>query len=118
MVMSLVSFIGPQAEPARHQQHQPAAAPRGRQPILRSRTWQAPPHRALHHGKFQSFELDICYPVAWGKEGIEARSRRCAPRPSTRSSSGYNILIVSDRRIDRDHVAIPALLATSRSTST
>jgi len=27
--------------------------------------------------------------------------------------SGYNILIVSDRRIDRDNVAIPALLATS-----
>ena len=23
--------------------------------------------------KFQSFELDICYPVAWGKDGIEAR---------------------------------------------
>ncbi|HRE17377.1 MAG TPA: hypothetical protein PLW86_10010, partial [Rhodocyclaceae bacterium] len=22
-------------------------------------------------GKFRSFELDICYPVAWGKEGIE-----------------------------------------------
>ena len=24
-------------------------------------------------GKFRSFELDICYPVAWGKDGIEAR---------------------------------------------
>ena len=24
-------------------------------------------------GKFKSHELNICYPVAWGKEGIEAR---------------------------------------------
>ena len=23
--------------------------------------------------KFKSHELDICYPVAWGSEGIEAR---------------------------------------------
>ncbi|MBC8831285.1 hypothetical protein IAI13_33760, partial [Escherichia coli] len=24
-------------------------------------------------GKFSAYELNICYPVAWGKEGIEAR---------------------------------------------
>jgi glutamate synthase (NADPH/NADH) large chain len=34
------------------------------------------------------------------------RSRRCG-------ASGFNILIVSDRKVDRDNVAIPALLATS-----
>jgi glutamate synthase (NADPH) large chain len=25
------------------------------------------------NGKFRTYELDICYPAAWGKEGIEAR---------------------------------------------
>jgi glutamate synthase (NADPH/NADH) large chain len=24
-------------------------------------------------GKFRSYEVNICYPVAWGKEGVEAR---------------------------------------------
>ena len=24
-------------------------------------------------GKFKSYELNICYPAAWGKDGIEAR---------------------------------------------
>ena len=27
----------------------------------------------LTGGNFKSFELNICYPVAWGKEGVEAR---------------------------------------------
>jgi glutamate synthase (NADPH/NADH) large chain len=32
-------------------------------------------------GKFRSFELDICYPVAWGKEGVEARLASLAAKP-------------------------------------
>ena len=36
-------------------------------------------------GKFKSYELDICYPVAWGKAGDRsAASPRCAPKPKTR----------------------------------
>jgi glutamate synthase (NADPH/NADH) large chain/glutamate synthase (ferredoxin) len=54
--------------------------------------------------------LDITYPLSWGKEGVEARWRRCAPRPWT-PCAGNNILIVSDR-ISATQVAIPALLAT------
>ncbi|HMS81800.1 MAG TPA: glutamate synthase-related protein, partial [Burkholderiaceae bacterium] len=63
--------------------------------------------------KFKSWELDICYPVAWGKEGIEARLASLCANAVDAVRSGFNILIVSDRRVDRDHVAIPALLATS-----
>jgi glutamate synthase (NADPH/NADH) large chain len=37
-------------------------------------------------GKFRSHELDITYPAAWGKEGIEARlASLCAPKPKMRS---------------------------------
>ena len=63
--------------------------------------------------KFRSFELDICYPVAWGKEGIEARLASLAADAEDAVRSGANILIVSDRKVDAEHFAIPALLATS-----
>src|SRR5690606_36804131 len=65
------------------------------------------------HGKFKSFELHATYPVAWGKEGIEARIASLCARAVDAITSGYNILIVTDRRADRDNVAIPALLAMS-----
>ena len=58
-------------------------------------------------------ELDITYPAAWGSEGIEARVAALCARAVDAVQSGYNILIVSDRLVDADRVAIPALLATS-----
>ena len=64
-------------------------------------------------GKFRSFELDICYPAAWGRAGIEARLASLAADAEDAVRSGANVLIVSDRKVDADHVAIPALLATS-----
>src|SRR5690606_31316320 len=63
--------------------------------------------------KFRSYELDITYPVAWGSEGIEARVAALCARAVDAVQSGYNILIVSDRLVDSERVAIPALLATS-----
>ena len=65
------------------------------------------------NGKFRSYELDICYPAAWGKAGIEARLASLCAEAADAVRSGYNILIVSDRQVDEKHVAIPALLATS-----
>jgi glutamate synthase (NADPH/NADH) large chain len=64
-------------------------------------------------GKFKSHELNICYPVAWGKEGIEARLASLCAKAVDAVKSGHNILIISDRKADADQVAIPALLATS-----
>src|SRR6202000_1420222 len=64
-------------------------------------------------GKFSSYELNICYPVAWGKEGVEARLASLCAEAVDAVKSGYNMLIVSDRKMDRANLAIPALLATS-----
>jgi glutamate synthase (NADPH/NADH) large chain len=64
-------------------------------------------------GKFRSHELDICYPVAWGKEGIEARLASLCAEAVDAVKLGFNILIVSDRQVAESYVAIPALLATS-----
>ena len=65
------------------------------------------------NGKFRSFELDITYPLAWGKEGIEAKLASLTAEAVDAIRSGHNILIVTDRRMRRERVAIPALLALS-----
>ncbi len=64
-------------------------------------------------GKFRSLELDITYPLAWGKEAIEARLASLCAQAEDAVRAGYSIIVVSDRLVDRERVAIPALLALS-----
>jgi len=114
MVMSLVSFIGPKPNLLDTNNINPPMRLEVAQPVLDFQ--DIAKIRAIDQytgGKFSAYELNICYPVAWGKEGIEARLASLCAEAVDAVKSGYNILIVSDRRTDRDNVAIPALLATS-----
>jgi len=114
LVMSLVSYIGPKPNLLDINHVNPAMRLEIAQPILefndmakiRAIEWHA-------SGKFRSCELDICYPVAWGNEGVEARLASLCAEAVDAIGAGYNILIVTDRGIAADRVAIPALLATS-----
>ncbi|MEO8408924.1 MAG: glutamate synthase central domain-containing protein, partial [Oxalobacteraceae bacterium] len=114
MVMSLVSFVGPKPNLLDTNNINPPMRLEVAQPVLdfadiaRLRNISA-----YTGGKFKSYELDICYPVAWGKEGIEARLASLCAEAVDAVKSGHNILIVSDRKMDANEVAIPALLATS-----
>ncbi len=114
LVMSLVSFIGPKPNLLGIDETNPPIRLEVSQPVLDFD--QMTLIRGIAEAtenKFRSYELDICYPVAWGKEAIEARLASLAAEAEDAVVSGYNILIVSDRKVDRDQVAIPALLATS-----
>ena len=114
LVMSLVSFIGPRPNLLDALNTNPPYRIEVAQPILDFEDMAKLRHVEQHtYGKFRSYELDICYPVAWGKEGIEARIASLCAEAVDAVKSGRNILIVSDRRVARDQVAIPALLATS-----
>ena len=114
MVMSLVSFIGPKPNLLDTNNINPPMRLEVSQPILdykditRLRTISK-----FTGGKFRSSELDICYPAAWGKEGVEARLASLCAQAVDAVKSGHNILIISDRHVDKNNVAIPALLATS-----
>jgi glutamate synthase (NADPH/NADH) large chain len=114
LVMSLFTFIGPKPNlldinninpPMRLEVSQPLL---GFADIAKIRSIEK-----YTGGKFRSYELDICYPVAWGNRGVEARLASLAAEAVDAIKSGYNILLISDRRLDAEHVAIPALLATS-----
>src|SRR5205823_14845165 len=56
---------------------------------------------------------DICYPAAWGANGMEAALASLAAAAEDAIHLGYNILIVSDRKVSADLLPIPALLATA-----
>ncbi len=114
IVMSLVSFIGPKPNLLDTNNINPPMRLEVAQPILDYKDITRLRNISQHTGgKFRSYELDICYPVGWGKEGVEARLASLCAQAVDAVKSGHNILIVSDRKLDRDNIAIPALLATS-----
>ena len=114
MVMSLVSFIGPKPNLLDTNNVNPPMRLEVSQPVLGFDDMARLRNISAHTGgKFKSYELDICYPLAWGKEGVEACLASLCAEAVDAVKSGHNILIVSDRAICADQVAIPALLATS-----
>ncbi|MGL5632177.1 MAG: glutamate synthase-related protein [Azovibrio sp.] len=114
LVMSLVSFVGPKPNLLNITEINPPIRLEIFQPVLSADDMEKIRHIGKYtEGKFRSYELSICYPVAWGHEGIEARLASLAAEAEDAVRQGANILIVSDRKLDKDHVAIPALLGTS-----
>jgi len=114
LVMSLVSFIGPKPNLLGIDELNPPLRLEVSQPVLDFYEMEKIRHIERYTGgKFKSCELDITYPVGWGKEAIEARLASLAAQAEDAVRSGYSIIVISDRLVDRDRVAIPALLALS-----
>jgi glutamate synthase (NADPH/NADH) large chain len=114
LVTSVVSFIGPKPNLLGIDEVNPPLRLEVSQPVLDFEQMETIRHIEYYtKGKFKSCELDITYPLAWGKQAIEARLANLCAQAEDAVRSGYTILIISDRRMDRTHVAIPALLAQS-----
>src|SRR5262249_13694225 len=114
LVMSLVSFIGPKPNLLGIDELNPPLRLEVSQPVLDF--YEMEKIRNIERytgGKFKSCELDITYPVAWGKEAVEARLASLAAQAEDAVRAGYSIIIISDRLVGRERVAIPALLALS-----
>ncbi|RZT95122.1 glutamate synthase-related protein [Rivibacter subsaxonicus] len=114
IVMSLNSFVGPKPNLLDINAVNPPMRLEVTQPILdfddmaRLRAIEA--HTG---GKFKPYELAIVYPLAWGREGVEAKLASLCAEAVDAIRTGHNILIISDRSMDRGQLAIPALLALS-----
>ncbi|RMW96945.1 glutamate synthase subunit alpha [Allofranklinella schreckenbergeri] len=114
IVMSLVSFIGPKPNLLDINQVNPPMRLEVRQPVLDAADMaKLRDIAALTHGKFKSAVIDITYPLAWGRDGVQARLASLCARAVDAVRDGANILIVSDRDVAADRIAIPALLALS-----
>ncbi len=114
IVMSLVSFVGPKPNLLDINQVNPPMRLEVSQPILDFADMAKLRNIAqATQGKFKSAELDITYPLSWGKEGVEAKLASLCAEAVDAIKGGHNILIITDRAVSASQVAIPALLALS-----
>jgi glutamate synthase (NADPH) large chain len=114
IVMSLVSFIGPKPNLLDINQVNPPMRLEVSQPVLTAADMAKLRNiEQLTQGKFRSHTLGVCYPVAWGREGVEAKLASLCAEAVDAIKGGKNILIISDRGVNAEQVAIPALLALS-----
>jgi glutamate synthase (NADPH/NADH) large chain/glutamate synthase (ferredoxin) len=114
IVMSLVSFIGPKPNLLDINQVNPPMRLEVSQPVLDFTDMAKLRNiESTTQGKFRSQTLDITYPLAWGREGVEAKLASLCAEAVDAIKGGTNILIISDRAISATQVAVPALLALS-----
>ena len=114
IVMSLVSFIGPKPNLLDINQVNPPMRLEVSQPVLNFADMAKLRDIEKHtQGKFRSYTIDITYTLAWGREGVEAKLASLCAEAVDAIKSGKNILIISDRGVNPQQLAIPALLALS-----
>lgn len=114
LVMSLVSFVGPRPNLLDINNVNPPLRLELSQPILGMEEMAKMRRIDRYTGdKFRSYEIDTTYRVAWGEEGVEARLASLCARAVDAVKDGYNILILTDRKMSEERVAIPMPLAIS-----
>lgn len=62
---------------------------------------------------FKAITLPILFPAAEGEKGLRAAIKQLCEAADRLIDKGHNILVLSDRGINREQAAIPALLAVS-----
>src|SRR3954465_4289846 len=109
--MSLVSFIGPRPNILDLEGTSRKKRLEVRQPILTNEDLEK--IRSIGHFEdaFDTKTLDITYPVEQRAAGMDGALDRLSDRAEAAVHGGYNIIVLSDRAVGPDRIAIPALLA-------
>jgi glutamate synthase (NADPH/NADH) large chain len=114
MVMSLTSIIGPRPNLLAMDEGEPQLRLEVHQPILTNVDVEK-----IHHidqytdNRFRTMILSSCYAADHGAGGMERAIDSLCKQAEQAVRDRYNIIILSDRAMDENHIAIPALLATS-----
>ncbi|WP_309084798.1 glutamate synthase large subunit [Chelativorans sp.] len=113
LVMSLVSFIGPRPNIFDLVGNSRRKRLEVRQPILTNGDLEK--IRSIGHteDRFDTKTLDVTYSSLEGAAGLAGALDRLCERAEAAVAGGYNIIILSDRQIGPDRIAIPMLLATA-----
>ncbi|MDA8231091.1 MAG: glutamate synthase large subunit [Magnetospirillum sp.] len=113
-VMSLVSLIGPRPNLLGLHHGSEAKRLEVRQPVLTNEDLEK--IRKIEHvpgSSFRSVTLDMTWPAAAGADGMEPALAALCDEARARVGEGFNILILSDRKVSAERVPMPSLLATS-----
>jgi glutamate synthase (NADPH/NADH) large chain len=116
IVMSLTSFIGPRPNLMGIADDEDTLNGRLEvtQPVLTDDDMTRLANiEKLTKGRFKALLLDITYPVSEGAAGCEAAMVRLCNAAEASVVDGYNVIILSDRAVAAERVAVPALLACS-----
>ena len=79
------------------------------QPILRNHELEK--LRQVSHDVFDAATVDVTWPIEDGPDGMESRLSAACEEAARYVDHGANILILSDRNLGPERVAIPSLLA-------
>jgi glutamate synthase domain-containing protein 2/glutamate synthase domain-containing protein 3 len=108
MVMSLISYIGREEnildETPRH-----CHLLRMEHPILTNRDLEK--LRRVSQGDFLATTLPALFPANDGEKGLAQALDDLCRQASRAIKSGYTLLIISDRGVDKDYAPIPSLLS-------
>jgi glutamate synthase domain-containing protein 2/glutamate synthase domain-containing protein 1/glutamate synthase domain-containing protein 3 len=108
VVMSLQAGVGAEVNllsEVAEQAHQLVMS----QPILRNHELEK--LRQVSHDVFDAATLDITWPIEQGPDGMEIRVYDLCAEAANYVNHGANILILSDRNLGPERVAMPSLLA-------
>jgi len=114
IVMSLVSLIGPRPNLLGRSDSGSNMRLEVTQPILTNKDLERV--RAVESstgGAFKTRTISLLYPASSGAEGMEPALNKVCKIAEEAVNNGFNIITLSDRRVDADNIPIPALLATS-----
>lgn len=113
-VMSLVSFIGPRPNIFDLKGLSTVKRLEVRQPILTNEDLEKIRMIGdIADNQFRTQTLDSTYSAQKGTDGMSAAIDALCERAEAAVREGYNIIILSDRLLRQDRIAIPALLATA-----
>ena len=114
LVMSLVSLIGPRPNLLDQEDAGTRKRLEVRQPIITNLDLERIRQIENHvDSGFRTYTLHITYPADQGADGMEGAMEDLFQRADNAVRGGHNILILSDRGVNIDNIAIPSLLATA-----
>ena len=117
IVMSLVTFIGPKPNLLGIEETNPPWRLESSQPVLNlEELEQLKSIESLTNGHFKSKVIDITYEKTSGsnaKDRMNVALNNICNQANQAIKDGFNILILSDRNISSNRIAVPALLASS-----
>ena len=112
LVMSLVSLVGPRPNLLDLETGGKHIRLELKQPILTNTDLEK--IRRIEdntNGVFRTYTLSICYPASEGAAGMAGALDALCTQAEEAVRAGHNIVVLSDRAVDAEHIAIPSLLA-------
>jgi glutamate synthase (NADPH/NADH) large chain len=112
LVMSLVSLVGPRPNLLDLETGGKHIRLELKQPILTNVDLEK--IRRIEDntgGKFKTYTLSICYDAEEGAAGMARAVEHICKRAEDVVRAGHNLLVLSDRALDAEHIAVPSLLA-------